>query len=124
MDSQHGLFAVRWPAGAVEYGVGGFPTPRVWGGGRADQVPLRPELARLTGWPAEIADADLVTLFSPTSEDLRWPHEAHRGSDSRLGLSMQLCALPWLGWVPDDLTGCPPPARCCRDTHDCGARRV
>lgn len=70
------------------------------------RFPSDAELARLTGWPAEIADADLVTFFSPTSEDLRWPHEAHRGSDSRLGLSMQLCALPWLGWVPDDLTGC------------------
>jgi Domain of unknown function (DUF4158) len=88
------------------------------------RFPSDAELARLTGWPAEIADADLVTFFSPTSEDLRWPHEAHRGSDSRLGLSMQLCALPWLGWVPDDLTGCPPPAHCCRDTNDCGARRV
>jgi hypothetical protein len=23
--------------------------------------------------------------------------------DNRLGATVQLCALPWLGWIPDDL---------------------
>ena len=41
-----------------------------------------PELARLSGSPGEIADEDAVTLS----------------------------ALPWLGWIPDDLAGCPPVA--------------
>jgi hypothetical protein len=27
--------------------------------------------------------------------------------ENRLGATVQLCTLPWLGWVPDDLTGCP-----------------
>jgi hypothetical protein len=27
--------------------------------------------------------------------------------ENRLGAAVQLCALPWLGWVPDDLAGCP-----------------
>lgn len=34
----------------------------------------------------------------------------HRGQASRLGLSLQLCALPWLGFVPDDLRAAPPAA--------------
>jgi hypothetical protein len=27
--------------------------------------------------------------------------------DNRLGVAVQLCTLPWQGWIPDDLTGCP-----------------
>ncbi len=27
--------------------------------------------------------------------------------ENRLGAAVQLCTLPWLGWIPDDLTGCP-----------------
>jgi hypothetical protein len=27
--------------------------------------------------------------------------------DNRLGVAVQLCTLPWLGWITDDLTGCP-----------------
>lgn len=39
---------------------------------------------------------------------------ARRGTPSRagnlLGLSVQLHTLPWLGFIPDDLAGCPPAA--------------
>jgi anti-anti-sigma factor len=31
------------------------------------------ELARLSGWPDEIADEDLVTYFALTGDDLGWP---------------------------------------------------
>ena len=27
--------------------------------------------------------------------------------ENRLGAAVQLCTLPWLGWIPDNLTGCP-----------------
>ncbi len=67
------------------------------------------ELARLSSWPDEIADDDLVTFFTLTSDDLGWLGSNVR-VENRLGAAVQLCALPWLGWIPDDLSGCPSPA--------------
>jgi len=64
------------------------------------------ELARLSSWPDEIADDDLVIYFTLTSDDLGWLASTVR-VENRLGAAVQLCALPWLGWVPDDLAGCP-----------------
>jgi len=59
-----------------------------------------------------IADDDMVTFFTLTSDDLAW-----LGSnvcvENRLGAAVQLCAPPWLGWIPDDLTGCPSAAVDC-----------
>jgi hypothetical protein len=63
------------------------------------------ELARLSGWPDELADDDLVTFFTLTSDDLGWLRSNVR-AENRLGAAVQLCALPWLGWIPDDLSGC------------------
>lgn len=68
------------------------------------------ELARLSGYPTEIADDDLVTFFRLEGEDLAWLGREHRGPANRLGLALQLCTLPWLGFVPDDLGGAPEPA--------------
>jgi hypothetical protein len=59
------------------------------------------ELARLSSWPDEIADDDLVTFFTLTSDDLGWLDSNVR-VENRLGATVQLCALPWLGWIPDD----------------------
>ncbi|MGO9733665.1 DUF4158 domain-containing protein, partial [Mycobacterium sp.] len=67
------------------------------------------ELARLSSWPDEIADDDLVTFFTLTGDDLGWLGSNVR-VENRLGAAVQLCALPWLGWIPDDLSGCPSPA--------------
>ncbi|MDQ4130780.1 MAG: DUF4158 domain-containing protein, partial [Actinomycetota bacterium] len=64
------------------------------------------ELARLAGYPETIADEDLVTFFRLEDEDLRWVRE-RRGGANRLGLALQLCTLPWLGFVPDDLSAAP-----------------
>jgi len=64
------------------------------------------KFARLSGWPDEIGDDDLVTLFTLTSDDLAWLNGNVR-IEKRLGVAVQLCALPWLGWIPDDLSGCP-----------------
>jgi Domain of unknown function (DUF4158) len=68
------------------------------------------ELAQLSGFPAGIAAEDLVTYFSLEPDDCRWVVRDHRGQANRLGLSLQLCALPWLGFVPDDLRAAPPAA--------------
>ncbi|MDQ6675424.1 MAG: DUF4158 domain-containing protein [Chloroflexota bacterium] len=64
------------------------------------------ELARLSSWPDEIADDDLVTYFTLTSDDLRWLG-ANVRVENRLGAAVQLCALPWLGWIPNELSACP-----------------
>ena len=64
------------------------------------------ELARLSGWPDDVADDDLVTFFTLTSDDLSWLSSNIR-IENRLGAAVQLCTLPWLGWIPDDLRGCP-----------------
>ncbi len=65
------------------------------------------ELAQLTGYPSVIAAEDLTTFFRLDSQDRRWVLEDHRGPGKQLGLALQLCTLPWLGFVPDDLTAAP-----------------
>jgi TnpA family transposase len=67
------------------------------------------ELARLSSWPEEIAAEDLVTFFTLPLDDLGWLAGFNRDGN-RLGAAVQLCALPWLGWIPDDPGGCPTPA--------------
>lgn len=64
------------------------------------------ELARPSGWPGERADADLITFFTLTGDDLGWL-TANVRVENRPGAALQLCTLPWLGWKPDDLTACP-----------------
>jgi Domain of unknown function (DUF4158) len=56
-----------------------------------------------------MADEDAVTFFILTGDDLAWLAGFNR-DDNRLGVAVQLCTLPWLGWIPDDLTACPSPA--------------
>jgi hypothetical protein len=66
-----------------------------------------PELARLSSWPDEIAAQDAVTYFTLSTDDLSWLTGFNR-QHNRLGVAVQLSTLPWLGWIPDDLAGCPP----------------
>ncbi len=66
-----------------------------------------PELARLSSWPDEIAVQDAVTYFTLSTDDLSWLTGFNR-QHNRLGVAVQLSTLPWLGWIPDDLAGCPP----------------
>src|ERR1700694_1760552 len=68
-----------------------------------------PELARLSGWPDEIADEDAVTYFTLSAEDLSWLGDFTR-QQNRLGVAVQLSTLPWLGWIPDALASCAPTA--------------
>ena len=72
----------------------------------AGSVPVRHRARELSSWPDEIAEHDLVTFFTLTSDDAAWLSGNVR-VENRLGASVQLCTLPCLGWIPDDLTGCP-----------------
>src|SRR5277367_919029 len=65
-----------------------------------------PELARLSSWPDEIAVEDEVTYFTLSADDKSWLAGFNR-QHNRLGVAVQLSTLPWLGWIPDDLAGCP-----------------
>jgi hypothetical protein len=56
------------------------------------------ELARLSGWPDEIADEDLVTYVALTGDDLGWLASTVP-LENRLGAAVRLCSLPWLGWA-------------------------
>jgi len=63
------------------------------------------ELARLRGFP-EITRAELIRYFTLTEADETFVRQ-FRGSANVLGVSVQLCTLPWLGFVPDDVRAAP-----------------
>ncbi|SDG69828.1 Transposase and inactivated derivatives, TnpA family [Lentzea fradiae] len=50
---------------------------------------------------------ELIRHFTLGSDDRAWLEGAARGSGNRIGMAVQLCALPWLGFVPDDVTAVP-----------------
>jgi Domain of unknown function (DUF4158) len=66
------------------------------------------ELARLRGFPA-ITRAELIRYFTVTRSDEAFLRKFH-GRANVLGASVQLASLPWLGFVPDEVTSAPPPA--------------
>jgi len=74
------------------------------------QVFADEELARLREFP-EVNRDNLVRFFTLTSTDLAFVDPGRgRGPAERLGLSLTLCTLPWLGFVPDDVRAAPPVA--------------
>ncbi|WP_157640977.1 DUF4158 domain-containing protein [Longispora albida] len=65
------------------------------------------DLERLRRFP-EINKEELYKFFTLTPAD-----EAFLGKfygPSILGVAVQLCSLPWLGFVPDDVSAAPPAA--------------
>lgn len=59
----------------------------------------------------EISRDELFRHFTLTSADVAFVDPgAGRGPADRLGLSVQLSTLPWLGFVPDDVASAPPVA--------------
>ncbi|MEA2232866.1 MAG: hypothetical protein QOD83_2682 [Solirubrobacteraceae bacterium] len=64
------------------------------------------ELKRLSNWPGEVARSDLAAHFTLSLEDLRWLR-SHRGAGERIGLAVQLAALRFLGFIPDELAETP-----------------
>jgi hypothetical protein len=67
------------------------------------------QLEQLRSFP-EITSDELIRYFTPTAADLAFVSPGGRGPVDRLGMLVQLCALPWLGFVPDDVPSAPPAA--------------
>jgi len=67
------------------------------------------EVAQLASWPEEVARSDLAAFFTLSLEDLRWVRSfrSPRAAADRLGLAVQLCALPFLGFIPAELMATP-----------------
>jgi len=63
------------------------------------------ELAQLRGFP-EITRAELIKYFTLTGADEGFVRK-FAGQRNVLGTSVQLCSLPWLGFVPDEITAAP-----------------
>lgn len=63
------------------------------------------ELARLRGFP-EITRAESIRYFTLTGADEAFVRQ-FRGQGNVLGTAAQLCVLPWLGFVPDDVATAP-----------------
>lgn len=73
----------------------------------ATRVFSEEELARLRGFP-EITGDELVRFFTLTAADRAFVDPGRgRSARDRLGLALQLCILPWLGFVPDEVTAAP-----------------
>jgi TnpA family transposase len=65
------------------------------------------QLERLRSFP-DIGRDELIRFFTLTPADVAFVDPGRgRGPADRLGLAVQLCALPWLGFVPDDVRSAP-----------------
>jgi len=68
------------------------------------------QLEQLRSFP-DIGKDDLIRYFTLTPADIAFVDPGHgRGPADRLGLAVQLATLPWLGFVPDEVTAAPPVA--------------
>ncbi|MEQ4724612.1 Tn3 family transposase [Nonomuraea sp. B19D2] len=68
------------------------------------------QLERLRSYP-DIGRDDLIRYFTLTPADVAFIDPGRgRGASDRLGLAVQLATLPWLGFVPDEVTAAPPVA--------------
>ena len=63
------------------------------------------ELAQLRGFP-EPARAELIRYFTLGTADEAFARK-FRGQDNVMGVAVQPCTLPWLGFVPDDVAAAP-----------------
>src|SRR5450631_3203999 len=66
------------------------------------------ELDQLRRFP-DISREELIRYFTLTPADEAFVVARH-GAANRLGAAVQLCSLPWLGFVPDDVVSAPPVA--------------
>jgi TnpA family transposase len=82
------------------------------------------EITRLEGWP-EMIDADsLGRYFHLDVRDLEFVRRQN-GASGQLGIGLQLCALRWLGFFPDDLPAAPEEAiSCLADALDVPGRAI
>jgi hypothetical protein len=95
----------------------------VWTGGAAgvDEIFSDEEIKRLRSWPGELGRNELIRYFTLGSDDRDWLSRAARGVGNRLGLAVQMCTLPWLGFVPGRRR-----RRACRsgESAGCAARKA
>jgi Domain of unknown function (DUF4158) len=63
------------------------------------------ELAQLRGFP-ELAPAELIRHFTLAPADEAFVRK-FRGRENVRGAAVQMCTLPWLGFVPDDVSSAP-----------------
>lgn len=63
------------------------------------------ELGQLRGFP-EISRAELIRFFTLSAADEAFVRR-FRGPGNVLGAAVQLCTLPWLGFVPDEVASAP-----------------
>lgn len=61
----------------------------------------------MESWPGEVGRDELVRYFTLTGEDVERINRSARGTPAKLGLAVQLCVLPWLGFVPEDVRAAP-----------------
>jgi hypothetical protein len=67
--------------------------------------------ARLNRFPEQIPHEDLSAFFLLSKADQRAISQQHSEAHTRLGFALQLCALRYLGFAPDDVTTAPALAR-------------
>src|ERR1039458_4391045 len=65
------------------------------------------EIKRLDSFPESIDRRDVARFFCLGGDDLRFVRQ-QRGAPNQLGIALQLGALRWLGFIPEDLTSAPP----------------
>jgi hypothetical protein len=66
------------------------------------------ERERLRQFPNEVRPEDISAYFTLSPTELTRVN-TQRSEHNRLGFALQICALRYLGFVPDTLTGVPPP---------------
>jgi len=64
------------------------------------------ELARLRGFPEEVSPEELIRFFTLSAADEAFVRSMRRPA-TVLAVAVQLCALPWLGFVPDEVGAAP-----------------
>jgi TnpA family transposase len=68
------------------------------------------QMERLRSYP-DIGREELIRFFTLTAKELGFIDNLERGGGrgpaARLGLAVQLCTLPWLGFVPEDVWSVP-----------------
>jgi hypothetical protein len=72
----------------------------------ATRVFSEAELDQLRRFPESIAKDELVRYFTLMPGEVAFVN-AHRRPANKIGIALQLCTLPWLGFVPDELTAAP-----------------
>ena len=66
----------------------------------------RAEIERLGSWPEAIERDELAECFRLDVGDVEFVRGQY-GAAGQLGVALQLCALRWLGFIPEDLQAAP-----------------